>query len=116
MSVDGIVVRAGISARDAHASLAGAHTPAIRAVLDAMARRLSSAAGPVLDANAADVAVDADGDGRFTAFDAQWVQMAAELVERAHPELVGGVGLYTNVGAPYAHLDVRGRRARWWRR
>ena len=66
--------------------------------------------------DAADVAMDADGDGRFTAADAQLVQSAAEVVERRHPELVGGLGLYTNVASPYVHVDVRGTRARWWRR
>jgi glutamate-5-semialdehyde dehydrogenase len=55
VSADGIVVRAGTAARDAHVSLAGAGAPGLRAVLDAMARRLRSAAGPVLEANAADV-------------------------------------------------------------
>ncbi len=66
--------------------------------------------------DAADVAIDADGDGRFTAADAQLVRGAAELVEERHRELVGGLGLYTNVASPYVHMDVRGTRARWWRR
>ena len=56
MSVDGIVVRAGAAARDAHASLAGAGPAAIQAVLASMARRLATAADPVLEANAADLA------------------------------------------------------------
>jgi glutamate-5-semialdehyde dehydrogenase len=56
MSVNGIVVRAGTAARDAHASLAGAGEAAIRAALASMAGRLTSAAAPVLRANAADVA------------------------------------------------------------
>ena len=66
--------------------------------------------------DAADVAFDADGDGRFTALDAQWAGLAAEMVERRHPELVGGLGMYTSARAPYVHIDVRGRRARWWKR
>jgi uncharacterized protein YcbK (DUF882 family) len=66
--------------------------------------------------DAADVAIDADGDGRFTALDAQWAGLAAEMVERRHPDLVGGLGMYTNVRSPYVHIDVRGRRARWWKR
>ncbi len=66
--------------------------------------------------DAADVAIDANGDGRLDALDAQLVQSAAEVVEREHPELVGGLGLYTNVASPYVHIDVRGTRARWWRR
>ena len=66
--------------------------------------------------DAADIAIDVDGDGRFTAFDAVFVQASAELVERQHPDLVGGLGLYTNVASPYVHIDVRGTRARWWKR
>ncbi len=66
--------------------------------------------------DAADVAIDADGDGRFTALDAQWAGLAAEMVERRNPDLVGGLGMYTSARAPYVHIDVRGRRARWWKR
>jgi uncharacterized protein YcbK (DUF882 family) len=66
--------------------------------------------------DAADVAIDADGDGRFTALDAQWAGLAAEMVERRHPDLVGGLGMYTSARSPYVHIDVRGRRARWWKR
>jgi uncharacterized protein YcbK (DUF882 family) len=66
--------------------------------------------------DAADVAIDADGDGRFSALDAQWAGLAAEMVERRHPDLVGGLGMYTSARAPYVHIDVRGRRARWWKR
>jgi uncharacterized protein YcbK (DUF882 family) len=66
--------------------------------------------------DAADVAFDADGDGRFSALDAQWAGLATEMIERRHPELVGGLGMYTSARAPYVHIDVRGRRARWWKR
>ena len=66
--------------------------------------------------DALDLAIDADGDGRFTALDAQMAAMAAEMVERRHPELTGGLGLYTGGATPYVHIDVRGRKARWWRR
>jgi uncharacterized protein YcbK (DUF882 family) len=66
--------------------------------------------------DAADVAFDADGDGRFSALDAQWAGLAAEMVERRHPDLVGGLGMYTSARAPYVHIDVRGKRARWWKR
>jgi hypothetical protein len=43
------------------------------------------------------------------------VALAAEMVEREHPELVGGIGLYTSrrYSTPYVHIDARGRRARW---
>src|SRR5262245_19840466 len=56
MSVDGIVVRAGTAARDAHASLAAAGAEAIQRVLASLASRPTTPAAPVLEANAADVA------------------------------------------------------------
>jgi hypothetical protein len=38
-------------------------------------------------------------------------------VERKHEDLVGGVGVYrgTRSHGPFAHVDVRGTRARWGR-
>ena len=42
--------------------------------------------------DAADVAIDADGDGRFTSFDSRVVGLAVEMVERRHPDMAGGVG------------------------
>ena len=74
--------------------------------------------------DAADVFVDNDGDGRMDdlnhdgridARDAQVVIDAAERVEQAHPDLVGGAGRYraTRSHGPFAHIDARGNRARW---
>ena len=65
--------------------------------------------------DAADVAIDADGDGRITIADVRLVAIAVELVEQEHPELVGGLGIYTSrrYNNPYLHIDARGRRARW---
>jgi uncharacterized protein YcbK (DUF882 family) len=64
--------------------------------------------------DAADLAIDADGDGRITYLDELAVSHAVEMVERDHPELVGGLGLYGNRGAGgYVHIDVRGERKRW---
>lgn len=74
--------------------------------------------------DAADVFVDNDGDGRMDDLngdgrvdyrDAQVILDAVEQVERAHPDLAGGVGVYraTSSHGPFAHVDVRGRRARW---
>jgi hypothetical protein len=74
--------------------------------------------------DAADVFVDNDGDGwmddlnrdgRVDHRDAQLILVAAERVERRHPDLAGGVGVYraTRAHGPFAHVDVRGRRARW---
>ena len=65
--------------------------------------------------DAADVAIDADFDGRFTAADSRLVALAVEMVEEDHPELKGGMGVYTSrrYRTPYVHIDARGRRARW---
>lgn len=63
--------------------------------------------------DAADVAVDADRDGKITAKDVKLIALAVEVVEREHPDLVGGLGEYMHNGAPYAHIDTRGTRARW---
>jgi hypothetical protein len=74
--------------------------------------------------DAADVFVDNDGDGRMDDLngdgrvdyrDARIVLDAVERVERAHPDLVGGAGVYkaTSSHGPFAHVDTRGTRARW---
>jgi len=65
--------------------------------------------------DAADVAIDADGDGRVTLKDEVLVVRAVDQVEDAHPELVGGLGIYISrrYQAPYVHIDVRGTRSRW---
>ena len=74
--------------------------------------------------DAADVFVDNDGDGRMDDLnrdgrvdhrDARVILDAAERVERQHPTMVGGVGVYraTASHGPFAHVDVRGWRARW---
>jgi len=65
--------------------------------------------------DAADLAIDADGDGRITMTDELLVMLAVERVESAHPDLVGGLGLYTSrrYRTPYVHIDARGKRTRW---
>jgi hypothetical protein len=65
--------------------------------------------------DAADVAIDADGDGRLTIFDAYRVEQAVDWVERLHPELSGGLGVYSSqrYATPYCHIDARGERKRW---
>ena len=65
--------------------------------------------------DAADLAVDADGDGRITMTDELLVLLAVERVEEKHPDLVGGLGLYTSrrFRNPYVHIDARGKRSRW---
>lgn len=58
---------------------------------------------------------DLNGDGRRDLQDARVMLEAVERVERRHPELVGGVGVYraNRVRGPFIHIDVRGARARW---
>lgn len=74
--------------------------------------------------NAADVFVDANGDGkmddlnrdgRSNRADAQWLLALAEKIEVAHPDLVGGLSAYkpTRAHGSFLHVDVRGVRARW---
>lgn len=58
---------------------------------------------------------DLNGDGRVDMDDARVIAAAAERVEREHPSLVGGVGLYSSGPGhgPFVHIDTRGYRARW---
>ena len=65
--------------------------------------------------DAADVVIDANGDGRITAADGLLVARAVEQVERDNPDLVGGLGLYfgRQHRTPYVHIDTRGTRSRW---
>ena len=65
--------------------------------------------------DAADVAIDADGDGLITMTDELLVMLAVERVEDRHPDLVGGLGLYMSrrYPSPYVHIDARGKRTRW---
>lgn len=74
--------------------------------------------------DAADIFVDNDrdgwtdditGDGKVTFAEAQLMSDAADAVERKHPSLTGGVGIYPACcgHGPMVHIDVRGYRARW---
>jgi hypothetical protein len=60
---------------------------------------------------------DLNHDGRVNSLDARVIRDAVDRVEAAHPELVGGVGIYrgTSMHGPFAHVDARGVRARWGR-
>jgi hypothetical protein len=62
--------------------------------------------------DAADIAVDVNRDGRINSSDVKLVAKAVEIVEHQHPDLVGGLGLYTG-SATYVHIDARGERKRW---
>lgn len=58
---------------------------------------------------------DLDGDRRITTRDAGVIEDAVSRVERAHPSLIGGTGIYraTSAHGPFIHIDTRGFRARW---
>ena len=58
---------------------------------------------------------DLDHDGRITIADSKVIAAAVDRVEAAHPELVGGAGVYTAAAGhgPFIHIDTRGYRARW---
>lgn len=81
--------------------------------------------------DAADLIIDDDGNGRMDDLNRDGVvdqrdiaplTAAIARVEKAHPELVGGLGTYQAMGpsGPFAHIDVRGTSARWesgwWKR
>lgn len=74
--------------------------------------------------DAADIYVDDDGDGmmddlngdgRIDSQDARVLLASVDRVEAAHPELVGGAGVYrgTKAHGPFLHIDVRGEAVRW---
>ena len=74
--------------------------------------------------DAADIIMDSNGDGRMDDLnndgvvdfrDTDVINSAVERVEQRFPDLVGGLGLYRAMGprGPFAHIDVRGTRARW---
>ncbi|MDQ2664400.1 MAG: hypothetical protein M3Z05_00135 [Gemmatimonadota bacterium] len=74
--------------------------------------------------DAADVFIDSDGngvmddlnhDGKINIEDARVILQAQDRVEAAHPELVGGGGVYPAESGhgPFIHIDSRGYRARW---
>lgn len=74
--------------------------------------------------DAADIFVDADGDGRMddldgdgrsTQADARLLLTIAESVEATHPELTGGLSAYkpTRAHGSFLHVDTRGTPARW---
>ncbi|HZF68951.1 MAG TPA: hypothetical protein VEZ47_12990, partial [Gemmatirosa sp.] len=74
--------------------------------------------------DAADLWIDNDGDGRMDDLngdrrvdirDAEVIRAAVDRVERAHPSLAGGCGVYpaTSAHGPFTHIDARGYQARW---
>jgi hypothetical protein len=104
--------------------LSGFRTPAYNLALGDESGRARESRHQYGDA--ADIIIDSDGDGRMDDLDldgrsdvgdVRVVERAVERVERSHPELVGGLGLYQAMGpsGPFAHIDVRGEAARWTR-
>ena len=73
------------------------------------------AADVYIDSNRDGVMDDLNHDGRITIADSRVVQDAVDRVEKAHPELVGGAGVYPAAAGhgPFIHIDTRGYRARW---
>jgi hypothetical protein len=74
--------------------------------------------------DAADIFIDNDGNGgmddlngdhRVNLRDARVIEECVDRVERAHPALIGGTGIYPGNSAhgPFIHIDTRGFRARW---
>ena len=74
--------------------------------------------------DAADLWIDNDGNGRMDDLngdrrvdvrDAEVIRAAVDRVERRHPSLAGGCGVYpaTPNHGPFTHIDARGYKARW---
>jgi uncharacterized protein YcbK (DUF882 family) len=74
--------------------------------------------------DAADIFLDNDGNGnmddlngdrRVNLRDVRIIEECVNRVERAHPALIGGTGIYpgTSAHGPFIHIDTRGFRARW---
>jgi uncharacterized protein YcbK (DUF882 family) len=58
---------------------------------------------------------DLNRDGRIDVRDTRIVLQSVDRVEKLHPDLVGGAGLYkaNRSHGPFVHVDVRGAKARW---
>jgi uncharacterized protein YcbK (DUF882 family) len=82
-----------------------------------LSRHMYGDAADVYVDNGSGRMADLNHDGRVDSRDARVILRAVEEVERNHPELSGGVGVYraTHSHGPFAHIDVRGWRARWGR-
>jgi len=93
-----------------------------RGAKEGMARasrhQFGDAADIIVDANRDGRMDDLNNDGRVDFSDTQVIDRAVGSVETKYPELVGGLGLYHETGpsGPFAHIDVRGTRARWTNR
>jgi uncharacterized protein YcbK (DUF882 family) len=88
----------------------GFRTPAHNKGISAAARDSRHQYG-----DAADIVVDANGNGRIDRTDHRLVVAAVDAVEKTYPDLVGGLSIYTSLrfSTPYVHIDARGKRSRW---
>ena len=111
----------GIPARNVHV-LSGFRTPQYNLELgDESGRARDSrhqfgdAADIFIDSNHDGRMDDLNRDGRVNMRDVRVILAAVERVERQYPDLIGGTGIYHSTGShgPFAHIDVRGSRARW---
>ena len=96
--------RAGVEV-DVHS---GFRTPLYNRRVKAAARDSRHQFGDALD-----LAIDANRDGRVNSKDTRLVALAVEIIERTHPDLAGGMGIYARAGVPYVHIDARGQKVRW---
>jgi hypothetical protein len=73
------------------------------------------AADIFIDSNHDGVMDDLNHDGKISIADSRVISAAVDRVEAAHPELVGGAGVYPAESGhgPFIHIDTRGYRARW---
>ncbi len=73
------------------------------------------AADIFIDSNHDGVMDDLNHDGKINIADSRVILAAVDRVEAAHPELVGGAGVYPAESGhgPFIHIDSRGYRARW---
>lgn len=102
--------------------LSGFRTPQYNAALGDRSGRardsrhqFGDAADIFIDSNRDGRMDDLNNDGRVNVRDTRVILAAVERVEAKYPDLVGGTGLYHSSGShgPFAHIDVRGERARW---
>ena len=91
----------------------GGGNPAGRAGLSR--HMYGDAADIFIDSNGDGVMDDLNHDGKSTIADARVISAAVDRVEAAHPELIGGAGVYPAESGhgPFIHIDTRGYRARW---
>lgn len=94
-----------------------AHNQAVRGEGSARDSRhqFGDAADVFIDQEGTGRMSDLNGDGKVNFNDVKLILAAVERVEARYPELVGGTGLYAGRSGSFAHIDVRGTRARWVR-